>query len=74
MRWGLIVGDDNFLAHFGPAPEILSEGSMSAATGHEWDVSRKELRGFGRVVEMLPKGAKAVEVKKNRVSCRESHD
>jgi len=64
----LSAGDDNFLAHFGPAPEILSEGSMSSATSNAWEISRKELRGYGRVVEMLPKGVKAAEGKKNRVS------
>lgn len=62
-----MIVDDNFVAHYGPAPHILTAESTRAVDDNAWDATRLGMSGYGSVVQMVPKGA-AVDIPKNRVS------
>lgn len=62
--------DDNFVAHFGPSPEILNDQAIASASGNEWETTRKPLKGYGKVVELSPKASTSAsdDEKKNRIT------
>ena len=59
--------DDNFIVHFGPGSQVLRAESMQAVSDHMWEVSRIGLSGYGKAVQLLPRGA-AIKAHKNRAS------
>ena len=67
-RWALRVGDDNFVLHFGPETELLKTAGKDAVAANQWEMKRGSLRGYGKTVEMAPKGIDPMPENKNRVS------
>ncbi|WVO21378.1 uncharacterized protein IAS62_002686 [Cryptococcus decagattii] len=45
---------DLFNIHFSATPPILTPEALSSAEGNQWKSERKNLKGFGRVVELTP--------------------
>lgn len=70
LMGNMICNTDLFNIHFSAAPPILTPEALSSAEGNQWKSERKNLKGFGRVVELTPEQSTFgfAEEQKTRVS------
>lgn len=70
LMGNMICHTDLFNIHFSAAPPILTPEALSSAEGNQWKSGRKNLKGFGRVVELTPEQSTFgfAEEQKTRVS------
>jgi U3 small nucleolar RNA-associated protein 25 len=67
----MVTEVDSFVSHFGPTPQILNEKSIASSSSQEWETSRRPLKGYGRVVELVPKASSSASLEteaKNRLT------